>query len=79
LGVVRTVTEHHLHLFLVDFILFDYASANPEEYVYDLSGNLVTADHLRIPPAYSNQSEYNPWGTYGTVTESLDNVPSLVG
>jgi hypothetical protein len=61
-------TEYHLHLFIVDFLLFDYACANPGEYVCDRRGNEVTSDHLHIPPAYSSQSEYNPWGTYGTVT-----------
>jgi hypothetical protein len=28
-------TEYHLHLFIVDFLLFDYACANPGEYVCD--------------------------------------------
>jgi hypothetical protein len=67
-GIRLGNAEHNLNLFVVDFILFDYAHAHPEAYVLDRRGNEVTFDHLRIPPAYSRQSEYNPWGTYGTVT-----------
>ena len=67
-GIRLGNAEHNLNLFVVDFILFDYAHVHPEAYVFDRRGNEVTFDHLRIPPAYSSQSEYNPWGTYGTVT-----------